>query len=105
MISCSDSEEQRILKLNECFLVVDRIRKAGRSVQQGFGKHKSNKRNPNSGSSGTPASSKSSNEVTTSANGSIALLVQDPGSAPPSWEACALRKRAPQIKLRRLQPL
>jgi len=100
MISCSNSEEQRILKLNESFFFADKIWKAGRSAQQGFGKFKSGKRNPNDGGGGAPASPKSSNEVTTSANESIVLSAQDPGSAPPSREACALRKRAPQIKLR-----
>jgi len=44
---CSDPEEQRNLKLNECLLVTDRIREAGRNDHQGSGKFESGKRNLN----------------------------------------------------------
>ncbi len=43
----SDPEEQRNLKLNECLLVIDRIREAGHNDRQGSGKLGSGKRNPN----------------------------------------------------------
>jgi hypothetical protein len=43
-----EPEDFQISKLNEFFLVADRIRKAGRSVRQGFGKLK-RKPNPNGG--------------------------------------------------------
>jgi hypothetical protein len=41
-------EDLQISKLNELFLVAARIKKAGRSARQGFGKFKS-KTNPNGG--------------------------------------------------------
>ncbi|CAK9866781.1 unnamed protein product [Sphagnum jensenii] len=44
----SELEDAQISKLNECFLVADRIQKARRSSRQGFGKCKS-KPNPNGG--------------------------------------------------------
>jgi hypothetical protein len=44
----SDPEDLQISKLNEFFLVTDRIRKVGRSTRQGFSKFKS-KPNPSGG--------------------------------------------------------
>jgi hypothetical protein len=44
----SELEDSQISKLNEFFLVGDRIRKAGHNARQGFGKLKS-KPNPNGG--------------------------------------------------------
>ncbi|CAK9195828.1 unnamed protein product [Sphagnum troendelagicum] len=48
----SGLEDTHISKLNECFLVTDRIRNVGRSSRQGFGKCKS-KLNPNGGGART----------------------------------------------------
>jgi hypothetical protein len=45
----SDLEAQQLAKLNEFFLVVDRIREAGCDAKQGFGKLKGNKLNLSSG--------------------------------------------------------
>lgn len=44
----SEPEDSQISKLNEFLFVADRIRKAGCSARQGFGKFKS-KPNPNGG--------------------------------------------------------
>jgi hypothetical protein len=67
----SESKDLQISKLNEFFLVADRIRKAGRSAQPGFGKFKS-KTNPNGG--GTRLSVPSSGENAPFTNGSFALV-------------------------------
>jgi hypothetical protein len=46
----SEFEDLYISRLNEFFLVAERIWKAGRGVQQGFGKFKcNNKPNPSGG--------------------------------------------------------
>jgi hypothetical protein len=66
----SELEDSQISKLNECFLVVDRIRKAGRSSRQGFGKFKS-KPNPNGG--GARFSVPISSEISPFANGPLSL--------------------------------
>jgi hypothetical protein len=42
----SEYKDLQISRLNEFFLVVDRIRKAGRGAWQGLGKFKCNKPNP-----------------------------------------------------------
>ncbi|CAM6013460.1 unnamed protein product [Sphagnum balticum] len=42
----SECEDLQISRLNEFFLVADRIRKAGRDVRQGLGKFKCSKPNP-----------------------------------------------------------
>jgi hypothetical protein len=64
----SELEDTQISKLNKCFLVVDRIRKAGRSSRQGFGKFKS-KLNPNGG--GVRTSVVSSSGISLFANGPL----------------------------------
>jgi hypothetical protein len=66
----SELEDSQISKLNECLLVADRIRKAGRSLRQGFSKFK-NKLNPNDG--GTRSSVPTSNELSPFANGPFSL--------------------------------
>jgi len=66
----SELEDSQISKLNECFLVADRIRKAGRSSRQGFGKFK-NKPNPNGG--GVFFSVPISSEFSPFANGPLSL--------------------------------
>jgi len=63
-----ESEDLQISKLNEFFLVVDRIRKAGHSARQGFDKFK-NKTNPNGG--GARLSVPSSGENAPFTNGSF----------------------------------
>jgi hypothetical protein len=80
MNPCSDPEEQKILKLNECLLAADRIREAGRSERQGFGKLGCSKQNPNGG--GASTSPKSSSWDIASAKNLFALLVQGSGSIP-----------------------
>jgi hypothetical protein len=69
----SESKDLQISKLNEFFLVADRIRKAGRGARQGlgFGKFKS-KTNPNSG--GVQFFVLSSNEKAPLTNGSFTLF-------------------------------
>jgi hypothetical protein len=67
----SESEDLQISKLNEFFLVADRIRKVGRSVRQGFGKFK-NKPNPSGG--GACLSIPTSSENAHFSNGSFALV-------------------------------
>jgi len=64
-------EDTQISKLNECFLVADRIRKAGCSSRQGFGKFK-NKPNPNGG--GARTSVLSSSGISLFANGPLSLV-------------------------------
>jgi hypothetical protein len=59
--SCSDSEEQRHFKLNECFLVADRIREAGCREQQGISKLSNSKWIPKGAGGDAPSSLKSSN--------------------------------------------
>jgi hypothetical protein len=66
----SEHEDSQISKLNELFLVVDRIRKAGRSSRQGFGKFKS-KPNPNGG--GVRLSVSISSGISPFANGPLSL--------------------------------
>ncbi|CAN5974122.1 unnamed protein product [Sphagnum jensenii] len=79
---CSDPEEQRNLKLNECLLVTDRIREAGCSDRQGSGKLGSSKRNPNGDGGGTSTSLMPSSWDTPSARDLVTLPVQGPGSIP-----------------------
>jgi hypothetical protein len=55
-----DLEAQQISRLNEHFLVVDRIRKAGRCVCQGNGWLRNKLLNPSSGSASVPAPSTNS---------------------------------------------
>ncbi|CAK9271392.1 unnamed protein product [Sphagnum jensenii] len=74
----SESEDLQISRLNEFFLVADRIRKARRDARQGLGKFKCNKSNPSDGG-GTRASSLTSNEISSIANGS---------SDPPAQGSC-----------------
>ncbi|CAM6023817.1 unnamed protein product [Sphagnum balticum] len=70
----------QISKLNEFFLVVDKIRKAGCGARQGFGKFKCNKLNPSGGGSTWPPSSLS-HEIA-SANGSLVWFVHGSRKAP-----------------------
>ncbi|CAK9879373.1 unnamed protein product [Sphagnum jensenii] len=67
----SELEDSQISKLNECFLVADRIRKVGRSSRQGFNKFKS-KPNPNDG--GVRLSVPISGEISPFANGPLSLV-------------------------------
>jgi hypothetical protein len=67
----SELEDSQISKLNEFFLVADRIWKAGRSTRQGFGKHKS-KPNPNGGGARLSVSTSGGN--TSIANGPLFLV-------------------------------
>ncbi|CAK9865732.1 unnamed protein product [Sphagnum jensenii] len=64
----SKSEDLQISKLNEFFLVADKIRKAGCDAQQGFKKFKCNKPNPNSGGD-THASPPINYKISSIANG------------------------------------
>ncbi len=66
----SEPGDYQISKLNEFFLVADRIRKAGRSSRQGFGKFKS-KSNPNGG--GVRLSVPISSGISPFANGPLSL--------------------------------
>jgi hypothetical protein len=66
----SEPEDSQISKLNEFFLVADRIRKAGRNSRQGFGKCKS-KPNPNVG--GALLSVLISSGISPLANGPLSL--------------------------------
>jgi hypothetical protein len=78
----SEPEDSQISKLNEFFLVADRIRKARRSLRQGFGKFKS-KSNPNGG--GARLSVPISSEISPFANGPLSLVtpsVQSSREAP-----------------------
>jgi hypothetical protein len=68
----SESKDLQISKLNEFFLVVDRIRKAGCSARQGFGKFKS-KTDPNG--SGAQLFVPSSCENAPFTNGSFASVI------------------------------
>ncbi|CAK9215899.1 unnamed protein product [Sphagnum troendelagicum] len=74
----SEFEDLQISRLNEFFLVADRIRKAGCGTRQGLGKFKCNQPNP-SGSGGARASFSTSNEISSIANGS---------SNPPAQGSC-----------------
>jgi hypothetical protein len=79
----SELEDSQISKLNEFFLVADRIQKAGRSTRQGFGKFKS-KLNPNSG--GARLFVPINSEFSPFANGPLSLAttsVQNSREAPP----------------------
>ncbi len=73
---CSDLEGQRIFKLNECFLVANRIREAGRNERQVFGKLECGKPKPNGGGGGASTSPNSSNWVIISAKDRFALTTQ-----------------------------
>jgi hypothetical protein len=80
----SELEDSQISKLNEFFLITDRIRKAGRSAQQGFGKFKS-KLNPNSG--GARLFVPISGEFSPFTNGPLSLAtpsMQNSREAPPA---------------------
>jgi hypothetical protein len=71
----SESEDIQISKLNEFFLVADRIRKAGRYTRQGFRKFKS-KTNPNGGGARLPVpSSRESIPFTNRSFPSVAPIV------------------------------
>ncbi|CAK9260811.1 unnamed protein product [Sphagnum jensenii] len=106
---CSDPEEQRNLKLNECLLVTDRIREARRSDRQGSGKLGSGKRNPNGDGDNASTSLMPSSWDTPSARDLFTLPVQGPGSIPsktnallpgsarPSEKSSADRSPAPSI--------
>jgi hypothetical protein len=80
MNSCSNSKEQRLYKLNECFLVADRIREAGRCELQGVGKLRNSKWNPNGGGDITSTSLTSSTWDIASAKKFLALPVQGSGA-------------------------
>jgi hypothetical protein len=75
----SKPDDLHISRLNEFFLVADRIRKAGHNSRQGFGKFKC-KSNPSGGCTRFPAST--SNEDSPFANGSFGPLVQGSRDAP-----------------------
>ncbi|CAK9872121.1 unnamed protein product [Sphagnum jensenii] len=80
----SELEDTQISKLNECFLVADGIRKAGRNLRQGFDKCKS-KLNRNGGGARTSVPSSSGFSLFT--NGLLSLvtpLVQSSLEAPPT---------------------
>jgi len=66
----SKHEDSQISKLNEFFFVADRIRKAGCSSQQGFGKFKSK---PNLNSGGARLSVPISNGISPFATGPLSL--------------------------------
>jgi len=66
----SDSEYQQISKLNEFFLIIDKIRKAGCDEQQGISKFRSSKLNPSSGDY-APAPPLTSSENSNTANKSF----------------------------------
>ncbi|CAM6008430.1 unnamed protein product [Sphagnum balticum] len=107
---CSDSEEQRNLKLNESLLVIDRIREAGRSDRQGSGKLGSGKWNPNGDGGGASPSLMPSNWDTPSATDLFTLSVQGlgsipsetsspfPGSACPPEKSSADRSPTPSVR-------
>jgi hypothetical protein len=65
-------EDLQISKLNEFFLVADRIRKTGRGARPSFGKFKK----PNLGCGGARLPAQTRNEDTPLTNGSFALSVQ-----------------------------
>jgi len=77
----SEFEDLQISRLNEFFLVANKIRKAGRGAQQGLGKFKCSKLNP-SGGDGARTSSPTSNEISSIANGSSDPLAQGFREAP-----------------------
>lgn len=68
----SELEDLQISKLNEFFLMADRIQKAGRGARPSFGKFKK----PNLGCGGTRFPAHTRNEDTLLTNGSFALSVQ-----------------------------
>ncbi|CAK9225966.1 unnamed protein product [Sphagnum troendelagicum] len=74
MKSNSESEGLQMSRLNELFLVANRIQKAGCGTRQGLGKFKCNKPNPSS-SGGARASSPTSNEI---------LFIANKSSNPPA---------------------
>jgi hypothetical protein len=74
----SEFEDPQIQRLNEFFLVADRIRKAGRNPRQGLGKFK--KSSPNGG--GARLSTPASNENPLFTNGSFAPPTQGSREAP-----------------------
>ncbi len=73
-----ESEDLQISRLNEFFLMADKIRKAGCGARQGLGKFKCSKANPSSGG-GARTFSPTSNEISSIANGS---------SDPPAQGSC-----------------
>jgi hypothetical protein len=77
----SEYEDLYISRLNEFFLMADKIQKARRGARQGLGKFKCNKLNLSSGS-GARASSPTSNEISFIANGSSDPLAQSSREAP-----------------------
>ncbi|CAK9205150.1 unnamed protein product [Sphagnum troendelagicum] len=74
----SESEDPQIQRLNEFFLVADRIRKAGRSARQGLGKFK--KSSPNGGDARLSAPTSNENPLFT--NGSFAPPTEGSHEAP-----------------------
>ncbi|CAK9190470.1 unnamed protein product [Sphagnum troendelagicum] len=84
---CSDLEEQRNFKLNECLLVTDIIREAGCSDRQGSGKLGSDKRNPNGDGGDASTSLMPSSWDTPSARDLFTLPVQGPSSIPSETSA------------------
>jgi hypothetical protein len=82
MNPCSDPEEQRTFKLNECLLVANKIQEAGHSKCQGFSKLRSCKRNPNGGDGGASTSPNLSSWNTTSAKYLFTLSMQGSDSIP-----------------------
>jgi hypothetical protein len=77
-----ESEDLQISKLNEIFLVADRIKKAGRSARQGFGKFK-NKTNPNGGGARLSVPSSGENAPFTNESfTSVASIVQSSRTSP-----------------------
>lgn len=95
---CSNLEEQRNLKLNECLLVIDKIREAGRSDRQGSGKLGSSKRNPNGNGGGTSTSLMPSSWDTPSARDLFTLPMQGPSSIPFETSAPLPRSARPSEK-------
>jgi hypothetical protein len=110
MNPCPNPEEQRHLKLNECFSVAHKIREAGHHEQQGIGKLSNNKRIPNGGGGGASSSPKFSNRGNSPAEDvllcrrkvSTSLLLRRATSSP---EALAQRREARQIRPWQAWPL
>ncbi len=100
----SKSKDPQISRLNEFFLVANRIWKAGRGMRQSFGKFKCNNLNPNGGGGA---------ELPLRQATKTRLLPTDPlirqckaptklflRQASPSWEAHSVRKGKTQAKHR-----
>jgi len=77
----SEFKDLQISKLNEFFLMADRIRKVGCGAHQGLGKFKCSKSNPSGGGSAR-ASSPTSNEISSITNGSSDSPAQGSCEAP-----------------------